>query len=60
MKVKLKKDCNVEEHGLLGETGDTIHVSKQDAENLVKQGLAEDAEKARSQKVVGEKPTVSK
>lgn len=48
MKVKLKKHCNVSEHGLLGKLGDTIHVSKQEAENLVEKGLADHAEHGKS------------
>ncbi len=50
MRVKLKKNCNAEEHGLLGSAGDFIHVSKDDADHLVKQGLAEVADKAKGQK----------
>ena len=50
MKVKLKKSCNAEEHGLLGSAGDFIHVSKDSAEQLVEQGLAEIVDKAKSQK----------
>ena len=50
MRVKLKKNCNAEEHGLLGSAGDFIHVAKDDADHLVKQGLAEVADKAKGQK----------
>ena len=50
MRVKLKKNCNAEAHGLLGSAGDFIHVSKDDADHLVKQGLAEVADKAKGQK----------
>ena len=35
MKVKLKKNCNAEEHGLLGSAGDFIHVAKEEAHKLV-------------------------
>jgi len=48
MKVKLKKHCNVVEHGLLGKIDDTIHVSKQEAEHLVKKGLADHAGHGKS------------
>tara|TARA_R110002110_G_scaffold225950_1_gene440067 strand:- start:341 stop:502 length:162 start_codon:yes stop_codon:yes gene_type:complete len=48
MKVKLKKNCKVAEHGLRGSLGDTIHVSKEEAENLVKLGLADHAEHGKS------------
>jgi len=41
MKVKLKKHCNVNEHGLLGNNGEVILVSKQEADNLIKKGLAD-------------------
>ena len=41
MKKKLKKNCNVKAHGLLGSAGDLIHLAKHSAEELVKQGLAE-------------------
>ena len=41
MKIKLKKNCNVAEHGLLGSAGDNIHVNKKEAEHLVKKGLAD-------------------
>ena len=50
MKVKLKKNCNAEEHGLLGSAGDFIHFEKDEADHLVKQGLAEVADKAKGQK----------
>ena len=50
MRVKLKKNCNAEEHGLLGSAGDFIHVANDDADHLVKQGLAEVADKAKGQK----------
>ena len=42
MKVKLKKHCNVKEHGLLGSAGDLIHVNKKEAEHLVRRGLVDD------------------
>jgi|TARA_R110000824_G_scaffold31395_1_gene102275 hypothetical protein len=41
MKIKLKKSCNVAEHGMLGASGDLIHLAKESAEELVKKGLAE-------------------
>jgi len=41
MKIKLKKNCNVAEHGLLGSAGDNIHVDKEEAERLVREGLAD-------------------
>ena len=41
MKVKLKKQCNVAEHGLMGSAGDVIHVNKKEAEHLVSKGLAD-------------------
>ena len=44
MKVKLKKNCNVAEHGLLGSAGENIHVNKKEAELLVKKGLADHAD----------------
>ena len=50
MILKLKKNCNAEEHGLLGAAGDFIHVAKDEADHLVKQGLAEVADKAKGQK----------
>ena len=54
MRIKLKKNCNVEEHGLLGSAGDIIYVAKQEVDHLVKQGLAEVADKAKSQKNTSE------
>ena len=54
MRIKLKKNCNVEEHGLLGSAGDIIHVAKQEVDHLVKQGLAEVADKAKRQKNTSE------
>ena len=48
MKVKLKKNCNVAEHGLGGKSGDMIHVSKQEAEHLVQKGLADHADRGKS------------
>ena len=54
MRIKLKKNCNVEEHVLLGSAGDIIHVAKQEVDHLVKQGLAEVADKAKSQKNTSE------
>ena len=48
MKVKLKKNCNVDEHGLGGKSGDMIHVNKQEAENLVRKGLADHADHGKS------------
>ena len=50
MKVKLKKNCNAEEHELLGSAGDFIHVAKEEAHKLVEQGLVEIADKAKNQK----------
>lgn len=41
MKVKLKKNCTVAEHGLMGSAGDMIHVNKKEAEHLVLKGLAD-------------------
>ena len=49
MKVKLKKHCNVTEHGLMGSAGDEIHVNKKEAEHLVQKGLADHAESGKSQ-----------
>ena len=34
MKVKLKKNCNAEEHGLLGSAGEFIHVAKDEADSI--------------------------
>ena len=48
MKIKLKKNCNVAEHGLGGKSGDMIHVSKQEAEYLVQKGLADHAGHGKS------------
>ena len=48
MKVKLKKNCNVAEHGLLGSAGDMIHVNKKEAEHLVQKGLADHADHGKS------------
>ena len=48
MKVKLKKACNVAEHGLLGKQGDIIHVAKDEAEHLAKKGLADHVDHGKS------------
>jgi len=48
MEVKLKKDCTVEEDGLMGEEGDVIHVAKFEADHLVFKGLAELVVRAKS------------
>ena len=48
MKIKLKKNCNVAEHGLLGSAGDNIHVNKKEAEHLIKKGLADHADHGKS------------
>ena len=47
MKVKLKKHCNVAEHGLIGSVGDLIHVERKEAEHLVQKGLADHADHAK-------------
>ena len=39
---------------MLGSTGDIIHVAKHEVDYLVKQGLAEVADKAKSQKNTSE------
>ena len=57
MKVKLKKNCNAEEHGLLGSAGDFIHVAKEEAHKLVEQGLVEIADKAKNQKQTSDDPS---
>lgn len=48
MKVKLKKNCNVNEHGLLGKQGEIILVAKAEAHHLVHKGLAELEEQVKS------------
>ena len=39
MKVKLKKNLNVKEHGLMGRAGDEILVSQNEARFLLRRGL---------------------
>ena len=39
---------------MLGSAGDIIHVAKQEVDHLVEQGLAEVADKAKSQKNTSE------
>ena len=39
MKVKLKKNVTVKEHGLMGRAGDQILVSRIEAQHLLKRGL---------------------
>jgi hypothetical protein len=48
MKVKLKKNCTVAEHGLMGSAGDMIHVNKKEAEHLVQKGLADHTDNGKS------------
>ena len=48
MEVKLKKDCNVAEDGLMGKEGDVIHVAKFEADHLMFKGLAELVGRAKS------------
>ena len=44
MKIKLKKNCNVDEHGVSGKSGDMILVNKKEAQHMVKKGLADHAD----------------
>jgi len=50
MEVKLRKDCNVAEDGLMGKEGDVIHVAKFEADDLMFKGLAEIVHKSKSSK----------